>query len=47
MDIEKLLQIVMESDDIKGVPVLYVFIVINSVLEAISSGECFYKAEID
>lgn len=33
----------MNSEEIKGIPLIYVFKVFNLVIELISSGECFYK----
>jgi len=42
MDIEKLCEKVLEYEDIKGIPLIYVFTVMTCVLEAIGSGECFY-----
>ena len=45
MDILKLFRSVMESEETKGIPLIYVFLVFNSVIEAINSGECFYPTE--
>ena len=45
MDIKKLTDKVMNSDAIKGIPLIYVFTIITCVLDAISSGECFYVNE--
>lgn len=45
MDVNKLFHKVIEDEEIKGIPLLYVFAVINSVIEAINSGECFYQTE--
>ena len=47
MDINKLFDIVMSSQEISNVPITYVFMVLNCVLDAIGSGECFYETEID
>lgn len=47
MDILKLCEKVLENDEVQGIPVIYVYLVINSVIEAINSGECFYPTEID
>lgn len=47
MDVNKLFNTVILSEDIKNVPILYIIMVFNCVLEAISSGECFYKTERD
>ena len=43
MDILKLCEKVMTYDDIKGIPDIVVFTVIFCVIDAIGSGECFYK----
>lgn len=47
MDIYKLCEKVLTSEKVKDIPVEYVFIIINSVIEAISSGECFYDMEFE
>lgn len=47
MDLNKLFNKVMSEKDIAQVPILYVFIVLKCVIDAISSGECFYETEID
>ena len=47
MDLEKLCQRVMNSDDVKEIPVIYVYKIIFTIIDAISSGECFYDTEID
>lgn len=47
MDVNKLFFKVMASDDVKDIPIIYIMAVFNCVLEAISSGECFYNTEID
>ena len=46
MDIKKLCKKVFENEDIKGIPLIYVWTVITCVLDAISSGECFYECEV-
>lgn len=45
MDIEKLFNKVMRNKDVQDVPFLYVAAVVIAVVEAISSGECFYENE--
>ena len=47
MDILKLCEKVLASDKVKDIRVEYVFIIINSVIDAISSGECFYDMEFE
>ena len=45
MDILKLCKMVLESEEVKDIPAIYVYVVVNSVIEAINSGECFYPTE--
>lgn len=47
MDILKLCKKVLESDDVKDIPVVYVYLIVNCVIEAINSGECFYPTEYE
>ncbi len=47
MDIMKLLNKVMAYDEIKSIPIIYVYTIIRCVIEAISSGECFYETEYE
>lgn len=47
MDVNKLFEKVMSNNEIAKVPLFYVFIVMNCVLDAIGSGDCFYETEID
>lgn len=45
MDILKLFRKVLEDKSVQEIPELYIILVINSVIEAINSGECFYPIE--
>lgn len=45
MDIFKICNKVMAHEDVQGIPFIYVFKVIRCVIDAISSGECFYDEE--
>lgn len=45
MDVMKLCEKVLESEDVKNIPLVYIYTVITCVIEAISSGECFYPTE--
>ena len=45
MDIRKLYEMVIQSDEVHGIPLLHILAVLNAVLEAIESGECFYTNE--
>lgn len=47
MDIIRLFEKVIESEEIKDIPLVYVFEVVCCVVEAIGSGECFYNTEFD
>lgn len=47
MDIIRLFEKVIESDDIKDIPLIYVFEVVCCVIDVIGSGECFYKTEYE
>ena len=45
MDILKLWEKVLNSEAIQEIPILYVILVVDSVIEAINTGECFYEYE--
>ncbi len=45
MDITKLMDKLLSYEEIKGIPYIYVYKVLSYVIEAISSGECFYEEE--
>lgn len=47
MDIMKLCEKVLQNEEVKDIPVVYVFAVILCVFEAIESGECFYNTEFE
>lgn len=47
MDINKLFNMVVLSEETKDVPIWHIIKVFNCVLEVIGSGECFYKPEND
>ena len=47
MDLKKLFDKVLENEDVQGIPLIFVFAIMNSVIEAISSGECFLSTEYD
>lgn len=42
MDILKLCEKVLSNEEIKGIPLLYVYLVFNAVIDAINTGDCFY-----
>ena len=45
MDIKKLYEKVITSEDVKSVPLIYVLTVLNCVLDIIGTGEVFYTNE--
>lgn len=47
MDVLKLCKKVLENEDVKGIPLFYVLVVITCVIDAIGSGECFYETEYE
>ena len=47
MDIDKLFKKVVTSEDVKDVPIIFIIMVFNCVLEEISTGDCFYQTEIE
>lgn len=47
MDIKKLMEMVLANEKIQDIPLIFVLAVMNSVVEAISSGECFLSTEFD
>ena len=47
MDLKKLFDKVLENEDVQDIPLIFVFAILNSVIEAISSGECFLSTEYD
>ena len=47
MDVLSLFEKVIEDDEIKDIPLMYVFRIVCSVVDAISTGECFYNNDFD
>ena len=47
MDVNKLCEKVLASEEVKNIPIIFIYTVITCVMEAISSGECFYETEVD
>ena len=45
MDIKKLYEKVINSEDLQGIPIIHILRVFNAILDAISDGDCFYKNE--
>lgn len=47
MDVLKLCRKVLECEEVKNIPIVYIYTVITCVIEAIGSGDCFYETEIE
>ena len=47
MDVLSLFEKVIEDDEIKDIPLMYVFRIVCCVVDAISTGECFYNTDFD
>lgn len=47
MNMSKLCDMLTSKDDLKDIPLIYVFRVTFAVFELINSGECFYDVEED
>ena len=45
MDIRKLLEKLLADKELDEIPFIYIYKIILSLIEAISSGECFYEEE--
>lgn len=45
MDIKKLYEKVIQSDEVHGIPLIHILAVLNCVMEIIGEGECFYTNE--
>jgi len=45
MDIKKLYEKVIQSEEVHGIPLIHILTVLNVVIEAISDGDCFYENE--
>ena len=45
MDIKKLYEKVIHSEEVHDIPLVHILAVLNAVMEVIGSGECFYTNE--
>ena len=45
MDIKKLYEKVIQSEEVHGIPLVYILTVLNAVMDAIGEGDCFYQNE--
>ena len=45
MDIKKLYEKVIQSEEVHGIPLIHILTVLNAVIDAISDGDCFYENE--
>lgn len=43
MDIKKLYEKVIQSDEVHDIPMIHILTVLGVVLEVIGDGECFYE----
>ena len=45
MDMDKFYKLLMNNEDIKDIPILFVMRVAKAVFEILNSGDCSYKLE--
>ena len=45
MDINKLYEKVIQSDEVHGIPLIHIMTVIIAVMDVIGEGDCFYENE--
>ena len=45
MDLKKLYEKVIQSEEVHGIPLIHILAVLNCVMEIIGNGECFYENE--
>ena len=45
MDVSKLFKKLMNREEVRGIPLIHIFTVLNCVLDIIGSGDCFYPRE--
>lgn len=45
MDIKKLYEKVIQSEEVHGIPLIHIITVLNVIIEIIGNGECFYENE--
>ena len=45
MDMEKFIDYLLDSEDLKDIPIDYVFRVVIRIFEIINAGDCFYPLE--
>ena len=43
MDIKKLYEKVINSEEVHGIPLVHILTILNVVLDIIGEGECFYS----
>ena len=43
MDMKKFVDLLLKCDDLKDVPIEYIFIVVSSVFKVINNGKVFYE----
>ena len=47
MNVLSLFEKVIEDEEVKDIPLMYVFRIVCSVVDAIGTGECFYNNDFD
>ena len=47
MDVLSLFEKVIEDEEVKDIPLMYIFRVVCCVVDAISTGECFYDTDFE
>ena len=45
MDMKKLCEFITQREDLRDIPITYIFRVAYAIFDVINSGECFYKEE--
>lgn len=45
MDIKKLYEKVIQSEEVHDIPLIHILTILNVVMEIIGAGECFYENE--
>lgn len=45
MDIKKLYEKVIHSEEVHGIPLIHILTVLNVVMDILGDGECFYTNE--
>lgn len=46
MDMDKLYKLIINNEELKDIPIIYIVRITVAVFEAINSGECMYELDI-